>query len=122
MIKIVRGAEVSPSIWEYSIPSLGLFGKSRQPLLDACRQIKRASGDTKESAGVFREGIDTPDISCPVEAGALLTVSERDKGGVRFEKYIDLANVFNRQPDPTTNQNDLVPELRSTIKEAAKGA
>ena len=90
--------------------------------MDACRQIKRTHGSTAEHAGVFREGIDTPDISCPVEAGALLTVSERDKGGVRFEKYIDLANVFNRQPDPTTNQNDLVPELRSTIKEAAKGA
>jgi hypothetical protein len=100
MIKIVRGAEVSPGIWEYFLPSLALRGKSRQPLLDACRQIKRGLGSTAERAGVFREGSDVVDISCPVEAGALLTVSERDKGGVRFEKYreVDFAKVFDRVP------------------------
>lgn len=87
MIEIIRGAETRPGIFEYSVPSLALCGKSRQPLLDACRQIKRALGATTERAGLFREDRDTPDISCPVEAGAMLTVSERDKGGIRFEKY-----------------------------------
>jgi hypothetical protein len=101
MIKILRGAEASPGIWDYSVPSLRLCGKSRQPLLDACRQIKRALGSTAERAGVFREGMDTPDISCPVEAGALLTVSERDRASVRFERYreVDFAKVFDRVPE-----------------------
>jgi hypothetical protein len=86
MIEIIRGAETSPGIWEYSVPSLHLCGKSRQPLLDACRQIKRALGPTGERAGLFREGSDVADISCPVEAGALVTVKETDKG-IRLGKY-----------------------------------
>jgi len=85
MIQIIRGPETSPGIFEYS-PSLALCGRSRQPLLDACRQIKRAGGDTAQRAGVFREGRDTPDISCPVEAGAALTVEET-VSGPRFRKY-----------------------------------
>jgi hypothetical protein len=91
MIRIELGKEVSPGIWEYTVPSLGLCGRSRQPLLDACRQIERILGATTKRAGVFREGRDAPDISCPVAAGAEVTVSERDKGGIRFGKY---------QPDP----------------------
>jgi hypothetical protein len=87
LIKIIRGVEVSPGIWEYSIPSLRLCGKSRQPLLDACRQIKSMGGPTEERVGVFREGSDIPDISCSVESGASLTVSEPDKGSVHFVKY-----------------------------------
>ena len=63
MTRIERGAEVSPGIWEYSIPSLRLGGKSRQPLLDACRDIKRMGGPTGERAGLFREGSNIPDIS-----------------------------------------------------------
>jgi hypothetical protein len=87
-IRIERGAEVGPGVWEYSIPSLGLCGKSRQPLLDSCRQIKSILGDTTHrTAGVFREGRDVPDISCPVEAGALITVSETSKERPRFVKY-----------------------------------
>jgi hypothetical protein len=98
MIEIDKGAETAPGIWEYSVPALRLSGKSRQPLLDACRQIKRTLGPTTERAGLFRVGRDTPDISCPVDAGSLLTVSERDRGGVRFEKYreVDFAMVFRR--------------------------
>jgi hypothetical protein len=60
---------------------------SRQPLLDACRQIKSILGETTERAGVFREGRDIPDITCPVNVGAATTVSERDKGTVTFGKY-----------------------------------
>ena len=91
MIKIVRGSEVSPGIWEYAVPSLGITGRSRQPLLDGCRQIKRALGETAERAAVFRKGYDVPDISCPVSSGALVTVSEPDKGRVTFVKFREFA-------------------------------
>lgn len=87
MISIIRGAESSPGIWEYSVPSLALCGQSRQPLLDACRQIKRAVGPTAMRAGLFREGRDVPDISCPVEAGAALTVEETTCNAPRFRKF-----------------------------------
>jgi hypothetical protein len=90
MIRIERGREVAPGVFEYQVPSLALCGRSRQPLLDACRQIKRALGPTKpagERAGVFREGRTEPDISCLVLDGAKVTVSEPSNGKVKFAKF-----------------------------------
>lgn len=87
MIRIELGPESSPGLWEYSVPSLGLCGKSRQPLLDACRQIKRTSGDTAELAGLFRKGRDGPDMDCRVSWGAAMTFSEPDNGVPHFVKY-----------------------------------
>lgn len=90
MIRIDRGNEVKPGIWRYSIPSFGLEGQSRQPLLDACREIKRTLGPTKAAgarAGVYRSGRTEPDISCLVLDGAALTISEPSKGKIRFAKF-----------------------------------
>jgi hypothetical protein len=88
MIKIQRGKEVAPGIWEYSIPSLALSGRSREPLLDACRQIQAILGDPcRERAAVYREGHDQPDMTCPVDIGAKYRVAEDTKSGPRFRKY-----------------------------------
>jgi hypothetical protein len=105
MIKIVRGAEVDGprarsghrhGVWAYRASAAYplVCGYSRQPLLDACRQLKSLHGLTTERAGLFREGSEVADISCPIEAGAATTVVERDKGTVKFEKYVDFAKVF----------------------------
>lgn len=90
MIRIDLGREVAPGIFEYSIEGLGLDGRSRQPLLDACRQIERALGSTKareSHAGLYRPGKDTADLHCVVSAGAGLTVSEPASGRIRFSKF-----------------------------------
>jgi hypothetical protein len=42
MIKIQRGKEVAPAIFAYSIPSFGLSGRSREPLLVPAAQSKRS--------------------------------------------------------------------------------
>jgi|SRR5882724_1024290 len=115
MIRIERGAEVDGpvgdkirhGIWEYSCPVGALRpdgthspgyplvrGHSRQPLLDACRQLKSLYGVTRLRAGLFRKGVEVADISCQIETGAATTVSERDKGIVMFERYVDLAKLF----------------------------
>jgi hypothetical protein len=86
-IRIDRGKEVAPGVFEYRIPSLGIEGRSHQPLLDACRQIKSILGPTAATAGVFREGRSGPDISCSVDKGAELTVSEPSKGRIHFAKF-----------------------------------
>jgi len=86
-IRIDLGREASPGIFEYTVPSLLLCGRSRQPLLDACRQIKSMGGDPEESAGLFRQGRDTPDLFCTVGKGADTTVSEPDRGTISFQKY-----------------------------------
>jgi hypothetical protein len=89
MIRIERGAEVGPGIWEYFVCGYPQFcGKSRQPLLDACRQLKSLGGLTDHRAGVFRPGLELVDISCVVREGAELAVSEPSGiGRARFVKY-----------------------------------
>jgi hypothetical protein len=90
MIRIERGNEVAPGVFEFSIPSLRLFGKSRQPLLDGCRLIERAVDPTELAgarAGVFRDGKAEPDISCLVLKGAELTVTEPSNGKIAFAKF-----------------------------------
>jgi hypothetical protein len=89
MIRIERGADVGSGIWQYSVCGYPLLsGKSRQPLLDACRQLKSMGGLTDHRAGVFRRGLEVADISCVVREGAELTVSEPSGiGRVRFVKY-----------------------------------
>jgi hypothetical protein len=87
MIRVERGAEVRPGIFAYRVGSLGIAGQSRQPLLDACRQIKSLLGETQRAVGLFREGRSAPDIWCSVEWGAAYTVSDPSKGRVRFVKF-----------------------------------
>jgi hypothetical protein len=95
MIRIERGAEVGPGIWEYHAADTARWplvsGKSRQPLLDACRQLKLIHGLTAQLVGVFRNGSEIADISCAVKVGAATTVSEPDSGGgprfVKFREY-----------------------------------
>jgi hypothetical protein len=115
MIRIERGKEVAPGTWEYFIPSLLLFGTSRQPLLDACRQIKRALGPTKsagERAGVYRAGKSQSDISCLVLKGAALTVSEPTNGKIKFAKFQEFdSSIFGTNEAPTISAP---PRARST--------
>ena len=87
MIRVIKGNEVKPSVWEFSVEGYDLRGRSRQPLLDACRALKSLGVDPKEGIGAFREGRDEADMTCTVEVGAATTVSEPDKGTVRFTKY-----------------------------------
>jgi hypothetical protein len=86
-IRVERGAEVSPGIFAWHVPVLGLSGRSHQPLLDACRQIKRILGDTGEHAALFREVRTQWDMRCSVEWGAAHTVKEPSDGTIHFAKY-----------------------------------
>jgi hypothetical protein len=90
MIKIAKSAEVDGPRGEAGGKRHGVFAYhpdpelyplvcsfSRQPLLDACRQLKSLYCVTGTPVGLFREGRDAPDISCPVEAGAAATQGAR---------------------------------------------
>jgi hypothetical protein len=70
--------------WFWRCAEYGVEGHSREPLLDACRKIKRMGGALQRRVGLFREGRDQPDLSCTVEAGAGLTVND---DGPRFQKW-----------------------------------
>ncbi len=94
MIRVERGAEISPGVFAYTVRSLRLSGQSRQPLLDACRQIKSLLGPTGQLAGLFREGSSDWDIRCPIDVGAELTVKEESKGGIRFARHKPFTATF----------------------------
>jgi hypothetical protein len=86
MIRVeIIGEIKNRGVFGYRIPSLGLEGQSRQPLLDACRQIKSLLGDTGQRACLFRAGKSEPDISCSVAWGAAHTVKENPT--VHFAKF-----------------------------------
>jgi hypothetical protein len=72
--------------WHWRCSLYGVDGYSRQPLLDACREIKSMGGDPFLLAGLFRDECSTPDLTCSVGWGADHTVDE--SGTPRFRKWI----------------------------------
>jgi hypothetical protein len=73
---------------DYRIHGYGVQGRSRQPLLDACRAIKRMGGLTGDrQIGLYREGRDKPDAICGLDWGAAHTVLETRTTGPRFAKW-----------------------------------
>jgi hypothetical protein len=91
-IRVERGAEIRPEVFAYKVVvgEVEIRGQSRQPLLEACRQIKPLLGKPLESASavtaaIYREGKDEPDLTCSVEWGAAHYVFE-DDAGIRFRQ------------------------------------
>jgi hypothetical protein len=96
MIRVELGKEIKPGIFEYRVPGFGdgnVWGRSRQPLLDACRLLKSLGASTASEIGMFREGRSVPDLKCILGKGAELTVSEPDRGRITFVKYRAFAGM-----------------------------
>jgi hypothetical protein len=52
--------------WHWRVEALALEGYSRQPLLDACREIQRVGGAADDQQiGLFRPGRETPSPRSP---------------------------------------------------------
>jgi hypothetical protein len=91
LIKIDLGREHHGALdYRFCVAGMAVEGRSRQPLLDACRQIKSLMGPTVHHAGLFRAGRSTPDISCPVQWGAEHTISEPSEARIRLAKYREM--------------------------------
>jgi hypothetical protein len=72
-------------VFAYSVGGLGVQGRSRQPLLDACRAIKSLGGATvPRQIGLYRPGRDRPDATCSVDWGAAHAV---DEAGPKFMRW-----------------------------------
>jgi hypothetical protein len=87
IIRVELGAEASGK-WRWCCAFLGraVEGRSRQPLLDACRLLKSLGADPSQEIGLFRGGQSAPDLRCSIGFGADTTVSE-DNDGIRFRKW-----------------------------------
>jgi hypothetical protein len=87
MLRIEREHEVRPGIWAWKAfsPSSGqsLSGKSRQPLSDACRELKASGELTAAIVGMFRNGTNEPSLISTVGKAAAVVVRETE-GAPRF--------------------------------------
>lgn len=70
--------------WRWGVPGGRLGGVSREPLLSACRELRRMGVPPSVNVGLFRKGRRKPDLTCSVAVGAALTV---DEAGPRFHKW-----------------------------------
>ena len=95
MIRINRGKEVEPYHEEFEYHAADrivwplVCGKSRQPLLDACRQLKSLYGVTQKAVGLFNEGSEAWDMRCSVDVGAATTVQQTQHSAPRFVPFTE---------------------------------
>lgn len=89
MIRVYLGEEVERhGKWRWHVPGSSLSGLSRQPLLDACRAVKRTDGATAtQQIGLYRQGKDQFDMTCRVDWGADRTVDESITRFARWKEF-----------------------------------
>ncbi len=95
MIRIIRSAAGEGGKYLWTAAGTGVSGLSHQPLLDACRELKRMGYDPRRRIGMFRLGRDDFDLATTIGAGAELRIVE-DRGGPRFRKFEDSAAIHAR--------------------------
>ena len=78
-------------VFHWTCGGYGVEGFSRQPLLDACRAVKRMGALPAEAIGLFRG--DRCDMSCSVEWGAVHTVNEHDTRFVKWRPFRESDNA-----------------------------
>lgn len=76
MIKVEREEKGQDGRYRYTVPGYAVEGLSREPLLDACRQLKSMGVDTGEEISLSRAGRSEWDLRTTVGKGASLTVVE----------------------------------------------
>ncbi len=73
---VITGKKSRNGVFPYVVRGFAIEGRSRQPLLDACRTLKRMGVDPTRPVGLFREGSRVWDLRTSVGRGAELTVHE----------------------------------------------
>jgi hypothetical protein len=85
----VRAKPAGKGQFDYSVSGHAVQGRSHQPLLDACRQLKRMGADPAALVAVFHgEATDQWAIRTTVGKGAQLAVADLPRGGgPKFVRY-----------------------------------
>ena len=66
-------------LYAYRVEGSTVEGRSREPLLDACRRLKSLGVDMRTPISMFREGREVWDLRTTVGYGADRTVGEEQK-------------------------------------------
>ena len=87
--RVEISAWVRPGVCEYRGTYAGeaYSGFSREPLLEACRALKRMGADTADKVCLFRTGKSDWDLRCSVGWGAVHTVDEARTGFAKWKPY-----------------------------------
>lgn len=95
MIKVIVTNKSQNGVFDYTVPSASLDGRSREPLLDACRRLKRMGEAPAREACLFYGKSKEWALRTTVGYGAGLTV--REDPSVRFVKFRAYPDV--KRPD-----------------------
>lgn len=87
-VRVELGRQVSPGVWEWSAYNGGTCGRSSEPLLDACRALKRMGEPLTQEVRLFWPGGSDWALRTTIGVGAGLTC-----GRAGFQKHRP------RQPD-----------------------
>jgi uncharacterized metal-binding protein len=92
MIRVELGSQPVPGVWLWKVCGQAVDGRSRTPLLDACRALKSMGADTRMQIGLFRPRATEADLSCSIGVGAAARVVE--KRTTRFAPFRPFGRVF----------------------------
>lgn len=94
MIRIQITGEPSPGVWSWECRSTvgSLAGKSRAPLLDACRELKRMGADPFGQVGLFHGDAADWTVRCTVKTGSDTSVSDKATNA-QFTKFRDMSSA-----------------------------
>jgi hypothetical protein len=70
---------------KYGWQEFAVEGRSFQPLLDACRELKRMGVASTAEAALFREGATDWDLKTTIGYGASRTVDENRRAFARYK-------------------------------------
>ena len=111
MIRVERGAEISPGVFAYTVPSLGLSGRSRQPG-KLNRSLARPDSLQAYSGTDTRSGISV--------AALFWEPSSRSKRKARVESALPSIchsrRHFGKPPSKAALERDSVESLNRSIR------
>ena len=111
-VNIVEEAK-NPGVFRYRVPGMAIEGRSRKPLIDACRQIQALVGPTKQRAGLFREGEFASEHQLPSRVGRI------SPPGLMTPRYLGHKNIQHRARYSSSPPNTLPFQLtKCTLPQA----
>jgi hypothetical protein len=87
MIEIEREERAEDGRWFWHVRGTDICGRSREPLLDACRAFKSMGEPTYREIGLFRPGRTDWDLRTTVGYGASKTVADGANQTPQLKKY-----------------------------------
>ncbi len=97
MIRVEREEKGKNGRYRYCVAGWAVEGVSRQPLLGACRDLKRMGVAPSREIGLFRGKSEVWDLRTAVGYGASKTIAEEDRDGLRLKDFVEVPQWKKRE-------------------------